>query len=82
MTITLAPALKTKIIKVELYRHHDGMLLSAGEGEWQATITRASGTQEVTYRDHMPATDDERMNTWLYYAGHNSKLDIYTWKAK
>lgn len=81
MTVTVAPTLKSKIVKVEFHHHHDGMLLAAGEGEWQATITRADGTQETTYRDHMPATTDERMNTWLYYAGHN-RFDVYTWKAK
>jgi hypothetical protein len=81
MTTTCTATL-AKITKVEFRRHYNGLLLSAGEGEWAAKITRADGTQEVTYRDHMPATNDERMNTWLYYVGHNSRLDTYIWKAK
>lgn len=79
---TTCTVLKAKIVKVEFRRHHDGMLLAAGEGEWEAKITRADGTTEIVYREHIPAPTNERMNQSLYYAGHNSRLGTFTWKAK
>lgn len=81
MTTTCTATL-AKIVKVEFRRHNDGMLLSAGEGEWEAKITRADGTSEIVYRNNMPAADDDRMSLTLYYAGHNGRLGTFTWKAK
>lgn len=81
MTTTCTATL-AKIMKVKFRRHNDGMLLAAGEGEWEATITRADGSVEIVYREHIPSPNNERMNQSLYYAGHNSRLDTYIWKAK
>jgi hypothetical protein len=81
MTVTCTATL-AKITKVEFRRHHDGMLLSAGEGEWEAKVTRADGTTEIVYREFIPAPTNERMTRSLYYADHNGRTGTFTWKIK